>query len=54
MRKKNTAKKTPAVFKLVRKGGFGPSRNTRYVGKYKGKYKGKKLKNAYSYILKDR
>ena len=28
-KRKTTAKKTPAIFKLVRKTGFGPSRNTR-------------------------
>ena len=51
MSKKTTAKKkTPAVFKLVRKTGFGKSRNTRYEGKYKSK----KYKNAYIYVLKDR
>ena len=58
MRKKTTAKKTttkkknktPAIFKLVRKSGFGKSRNTRYEGKYKSK----KYKNAYIYVLKDR
>ena len=55
MRKKTTTKKTtakkyktPAGFRLVRKAGFGQSRNTRYVGRYK------RLKNAYIYIIKDR
>ena len=57
MRKKTTTKrkttakknyKTPAGFKLVRKDGFGKSRNTRYVGRYK------RLRNAYIYIIKDR
>ena len=58
MRKKTTTKKTttkekyktPRGFKLVRKTGLGPSRNTRYLGKYKSS----KYKNAYIYILKDR
>lgn len=50
-KKKTTAKKgykTPSGFKLVRKDGFGKSRNTRYVGRYK------RLRNAYIYIIKDR
>ena len=58
MRKKTTTKKitakkkykTPAIFKLVKKAGFGKSKNTRYAGKYKGT----KYKNAYIYVLKDR
>ena len=59
MRKKTTTKrkttakkknKTPAIFKLVRKAGFGKSKNTRYAGKYKGT----KYKKAYIYVLKDR
>ena len=40
--------KTPTGFKLVKKDGFGKSRNTRDVGRYK------RLRNAYIYIIKDR
>lgn len=54
MKKKTTTKKTPLMLKLVRRSGFGKSKNTRYVGKYTGRYKGKKYKNAYIYVLKDR